>query len=151
MRYPILGILDHFRHFGISSLGILDHFRHFRHFYFRHFYFKHFCYMFRRYLPPTSYNAWVICPSVHTWTVSISSAKILSPDRTVFWRRSSIFGASFSFRFLNSPMRLSCDSFSASVALDSSTHSDNCPRSASGSRKVLTPTIGNSPVCFRFS
>ena len=51
-------------------------------------------YMLRRYLPPTSYNAPVIWPREQVFTASISSAKMLPPDRATFWSRSRAAGAS---------------------------------------------------------
>jgi hypothetical protein len=38
-------------------------------------------YIFLRYCPPTSYNASVICPRLQHLTVSINSAKMLSPEQ----------------------------------------------------------------------
>src|SRR5207342_2791874 len=43
-------------------------------------------YMLRRYSPPTSYNAWLICPSECVFTASISEAKTFWRSRAVFCR-----------------------------------------------------------------
>ena len=64
-------------------------------------------YIFRRYFPPTSKRAWVIWPSVQNLTDSISSVKIFSPEMAMFCNFFKASGASFSFRFLNSPRRFS--------------------------------------------
>src|SRR5690606_5879120 len=43
-------------------------------------------YMFRRYSPPTSYNAWLIWPSEWVLTASISASNTLRRSRAVSWR-----------------------------------------------------------------
>jgi hypothetical protein len=55
-------------------------------------------YMLLRYSPPTSNSALVICPSEHTRTVFISSAKTLPSSITVRLSFSSAFGAVFALR-----------------------------------------------------
>src|SRR5438552_5688055 len=55
------------------------------------------CYMLRRYWPPTSKRAWVICPSEQTRTASISTANTFSFRMTAWRRRSSIAAESFAF------------------------------------------------------
>ena len=40
-------------------------------------------YMFRRYSPPTSYNAWLICPRLCVFTASTSAANTLRRSRAV--------------------------------------------------------------------
>lgn len=47
--------------------------------------------MFRRYLPPTSYNAPVMVPKEQTFTVSISSANMFPPHKAVSWSRFRLF------------------------------------------------------------
>ena len=65
---------------------------------------SHFCsrrrgrYMLRRYCPPTSNSASVICPSEHTRTASISTSKTLPLAITVSCSRRSIAGASAAWR-----------------------------------------------------
>src|SRR5437588_6486120 len=54
-------------------------------------------YMLRRYWPPTSNSACVICPSEHTRTASISTAKTFSLRITAWRSLSSISGACFAF------------------------------------------------------
>src|SRR5437867_7650588 len=49
-------------------------------------------YMLRRYWPPTSNRAWVICPSEQTRTASISTAKTFSLRITAWRSRSSMAG-----------------------------------------------------------
>ena len=47
-------------------------------------------YMLRRYWPPTSNSAWVICPSEHTRTASISTSNTFLLSITACCRRLSI-------------------------------------------------------------
>ena len=51
--------------------------------------------MLRRYCPPTSNSAFVICPSEHTRTASISNSKTLRSSITACFRRCNIAGAAF--------------------------------------------------------
>ena len=51
-------------------------------------------YIFRRYCPPTSNSALVICPNEHTRTASINTAKTFSFRITACCSRFSIFGVS---------------------------------------------------------
>ena len=55
-------------------------------------------YMLRRYCPPTSNSAWVICPSEHTRTVFTSSANTLPLSITTCFSFASAAGASCACR-----------------------------------------------------
>ena len=97
--------------------------------------------MLRRYCPPTSNSALVICPSEHTRTVRIKLGEdvavvdhdLLQPRerRGRFARRAAAW---------KSASRCNCDSFSSSVERASSIFCGAA--SACGLRNVLTPTIG---------
>ena len=62
-------------------------------------------YIFRRYCPPTSNKAWVICPSEHTRAAFISSAKMLPPSMQTCLSFSSATGASSGCRLWKSRRR----------------------------------------------
>ena len=104
-------------------------------------------YIFLRYCPPTSYKACVICPSEQYFTVSINSAKKLP----------LLMATSFN-RFKASSLLLHCVSrMHAGFAICCSFSSLVLRITSLGImvglpfllRKVFTPMIGNSPVCFR--
>ena len=80
-----------------------------------------FRYMLRRYWPPTSNSALVICPSEHTRTVFISSAKTLPFSITTCFSCASAAGASPACRCveIGQPLR-AATRFSSSVERASS-------------------------------
>ena len=96
--------------------------------------------MLRRYCPPTSNSALVICPSEQTRTVSHQLANTLPLSITACFSLASAAGASPAWRAWNSARRASCDCFSSSVERASSIFCGAA--SACGLRKVLTPMIG---------
>src|SRR5690606_33969417 len=102
--------------------------------------------MLRRYCPPTSNNALVICPSEQRRRASISTSQTLPSAITVSLSRCTAAGASLAWRSWKSASRASWLRFSSSVERASSM----CPETGSpcGLRKVFTPMIGYSPVCF---
>ena len=51
-------------------------------------------YILRRYCPPTSNSAFVICPSEQTRTASISTSKTFLFSITAWWRRLNFAGPS---------------------------------------------------------
>ena len=69
----------------------------------------------RRYWPPTSKNASVICCRLHTRAASIKTAKTLPPDRAASFSAASAACASSACRCWKSRTRLSWDFFSSSV------------------------------------
>src|SRR5262245_40104072 len=103
-------------------------------------------YMLRRYCPPTSNSACVICPSEQTRTASISTSNTFRFSITACCSRFSIAGEAPAFPPWNSARRLSCDCFSSSVDRISSIFSGT--GSPCGFLKVFTPTIGYEPSCF---
>ena len=72
-------------------------------------------YMLRRYCPPTSNRAWVMCPSEHVRTASISTANTLRFSITALRNASRAAGEASWWRAWNSCSRRIWPSFSASV------------------------------------
>jgi signal transduction histidine kinase len=104
----------------------------------------------RRYWPPTSKNASVICCRLHTRAASISTANTFSPSLAASLSASRAAGASAACRAWKSRTRSSWDFFSSSVArargIDAAAAASAC-----GLRKVLTPMTGSVPSCLRRS
>ena len=96
-------------------------------------------YMLRRYCPPTSNSACVICPSEHTRTASISTSNTFLLSITACCRRLSIGPLAALLRSWKSFRRLSWLCFSSSVERISSSVSGTV--SPFGLRKVFTPMI----------
>ena len=108
-------------------------------------------YIFLRYWPPTSYNAFVIWPRLATLTVSINSSKMLPPDKCHFLEpferllRICLYGvpgmlASCGFAVLFLPSLRGPLPFCRFLRWK-----------RFGLRYVLTPMIGSSPECFNCS
>src|SRR6476659_8587186 len=103
-------------------------------------------YIFLLYCPPTSYNACVICPSEQYFTVSINSENKLPSLIATSFNLSRAASLLDLLRFQNACRLAICCSFSSLVLLITSLGMIvGLPFLL---RKVFTPMIGNSPVCF---
>ncbi len=93
----------------------------------------------------------MIWPSEQTLAASISTSNAFPSDIATSRSRASCAGASERLRSWKACSRSSCERFSSSVPLASSTWCGSASSSPRGLRKVLTPTIGREPSCLRIS
>src|SRR5690606_9319323 len=102
-------------------------------------------YIFRRYSPPTSYSAWLICPRLCVFTASTRLSNTLRRSRAVACSSRSA-SSPIGFRLPWNPRTFSiCCPFSSGVERISSI---SVATSLSLPLKVFTPTSGRLPSCF---